>query len=117
MTIEELIAKYPEFLTTVPCGVTCGDGWALILDRMFADFREIGGRIEVGQIKEKFGVLRVYIDTAQFNMEQVQARVAQAERESDSVCENCGNPGKKRDGGWIRTLCDECEECRTKSKS
>jgi uncharacterized Zn finger protein (UPF0148 family) len=28
------------------------------------------------------------------------------------TCEECGNPGRSRDGGWIRTLCDNCQEGR-----
>jgi hypothetical protein len=24
-------------------------------------------------------------------------------------CETCGSPGKSREGGWIKTLCDEHE--------
>jgi hypothetical protein len=23
------------------------------------------------------------------------------------TCEVCGQPGKRREGGWIKTLCDE----------
>ena len=26
------------------------------------------------------------------------------------TCEDCGHPGTQRDGGWIRTLCDQHHE-------
>jgi hypothetical protein len=33
-----------------------------------------------------------------------------AEAWADVVCEECGATGKRRSGGWIRTLCDKHEE-------
>lgn len=38
--------------------------------------------------------------------------VADAERESESVCEDCGEPGRLREGGYVLTLCDACEAKR-----
>jgi hypothetical protein len=35
--------------------------------------------------------------------------VRMAEAWADHTCETCGNVGKSRNGGWIKTLCDEHE--------
>ena len=35
--------------------------------------------------------------------------VRMAESWAANTCEECGHPGKMRNGGWIRTLCDEHE--------
>lgn len=58
------------------------------------------------QIKEKFGTLRVYMTHYLPEMEEA---ISEAERLSAITCEDCGQPGELRQGGWLRTLCDECE--------
>jgi hypothetical protein len=59
------------------------------------------------QIKEKYGTLRVYYNGGD---EYCGGIIAMAESMSAVTCEDCGVPGKIRGGGWIRTLCDGCEE-------
>lgn len=56
------------------------------------------------QIKEKFGGLRFYVDGANLDQEKY---IDFAESLSVRVCEVCGKPGRRRQGGWIKTLCDE----------
>ena len=38
--------------------------------------------------------------------------VRMAEAWADASCEECGAPGERRNGGWIKTLCDKHEEER-----
>lgn len=59
------------------------------------------------QVKEKYGTLRFYVYGAD---EYIDGMIHMAEGISARTCETCGNPGKIRDGGWIRTLCDEHAE-------
>ena len=59
--------------------------------------------VVVEQVKEKFGGLRFYQICGD---EFVMGAVALAERMSYTICEECGEPGKLRSGGWMRTLCD-----------
>lgn len=56
------------------------------------------------QVKEKFGTLRWYFGEDAF----VRGVISMAESWSEETCERCGNPGKPRQGGWIKTLCSSC---------
>jgi hypothetical protein len=56
------------------------------------------------QIKEKFGTLRFYYFGGDDYCHGVESM---AESMSAVTCEVCGSSGKLRNGGWIRTLCDE----------
>ena len=58
------------------------------------------------QVKEKFGGLRFYMTL--YN-EDLERDIAEAEKLASKTCESCGAPGKSRNGGWIKTLCDTCD--------
>lgn len=62
--------------------------------------------VQIQQIKEKFGGLRFYYSGGD---DEISGMVRMAELWAGRSCEKCGNVGKRRDGGWIRTLCDEHE--------
>lgn len=95
-----------------------GKGWIGILTNAFkqiaeafdkadADFSEFS----VAQIKEKFGTLRIYCGALDAGIaDHVYKIIDEAESESERTCELCGNPGKARGGGWIKTLCDNCNK-------
>lgn len=59
------------------------------------------------QIKEKFGELRVYMS---YYNEEIEKFINEAEELSRKTCERCGAPGEQKGGGWIVTLCDECDK-------
>jgi hypothetical protein len=120
---EKLCEKYPEIFkdryadmrTTAMCwGFECGDGWYNIIDAACA---QIGNRaynnrlnnvefqpVVATQVKEKYGTLRFYYTGGDDYIDGV---VSMAETISAKTCEVCGAPGKLREGGWLRTLCDE----------
>lgn len=56
------------------------------------------------QVKEKFGRLHFYLETADGNIRDM---TQEAKRRSAEICEVCGKEGEIRDGSWIKTLCDE----------
>jgi hypothetical protein len=57
------------------------------------------------QIKEKFGILRVYGNGGD---EFISGVIRMAEQMSSSTCEYTGRPGKLRSSGvWLKTLCEE----------
>lgn len=92
-----------------------GIGWKELLDEL-KDGLEIlctdGNDIEIQQIKEKFGGLRVYFSSSEDIYEQAGDLVRRAERAAWKTCEVCGQDGKSRPGGWIKTLCDDCVAAR-----
>jgi len=92
-------------------GIDTGDGWSDIimdLSRMLEPYAVSEG-LRAVQVKEKFGTLRFYVDGGR---EPVVALIDAAEQASARTCEDCGRHGTMREGGWIRTLCDECEAKR-----
>jgi len=65
------------------------------------------------QVKEKFGTLRFYGNNFTDEMDKL---VDAAERKSAKTCEYCGKPGKQRNGGWVRTLCNTCNKTLDKEE-
>lgn len=59
------------------------------------------------QVKEKYGTLRFYMDLELNGMHEL---IMEAENKSASTCEECGKPGKMRDGGWLKVRCDACDD-------
>lgn len=98
-----------------------GTGWNDLCIRTFRKIADAYSRYNADwsqftllQIKEKFGGLRIYLGGMESGLyEDVDSIVSNAEDESFSICEKCGKPGKPREGGWIKTLCDECATERT----
>lgn len=76
------------------------------------DFRQVPEpipQVTLDQVKEKFGTLRFYYTGGD---EYIRGMVSLAESLTAVTCESCGNPGEQRDGGWIHTYCEPCEEKR-----
>jgi hypothetical protein len=49
--------------------------------------------------------LRFYMTS---NTDEIDDLIDKAEEKSYKTCEECGCPGKLRNGGWMTTLCDSC---------
>lgn len=56
------------------------------------------------QVKEKFGTMRFYVDGGTAEMHNY---ISFAEAMTSRTCEVCGDPGKSRQGRWIKVLCDK----------
>ena len=84
-----------------------GEGWYGIIKKLIEDAIEAGWNKEICQVKEKFGGLRFYINGA---TEEVHEIISKYCTLSHRTCEDCGEPGESRSGGWIRTLCDHHAE-------
>lgn len=98
--------KLPEY---VESGAV-GEGWHPLLLALHERLTELDPGYLAGQVKEKFGGLRVYLDTPA--PEGARAAIDLATAESTRTCEQCGAGGRRRarDGNpwtWIKTLCDE----------
>ncbi len=81
-----------------------GPGWVPLVSDLINEIRKVAPETEVLQVKEKFGGLRFYVGSTP---RKVHDLISEAEAASFTICEMCGNPGKPRPGGWIKTLCDE----------
>lgn len=112
---DKLVAKYPKIFATVK-HTECGDGWYPIINALCANIqshtdwwntnredRPVVEQVVVEQVKEKFGTLRFYYEGGD---EYIKGLVTMAEVWAENTCETCGNAGKRRAGGWIKTLCD-----------
>ena len=76
------------------------------------DFREVPNsipQVTLDQVKEKFGTLRFYYTGGD---DYISGMVSLAESLTAVTCENCGNVGERRGGGWVHTYCEPCEEAR-----
>jgi hypothetical protein len=115
--------RFPKMFSGKYGGFACGKGWWPILEKLCSNIQhhidwknkqlEVVPQVTVAQIKEKFGGLRFYYDGGD---EQIRGMVQMAEAWADASCEECGSPGKRRDGGWIKTLCDHHEAERQQRK-
>lgn len=70
-----------------------------------SELRSKISQVEVLQIKEKFGKIRVYYRGGN---EMIHHFVFMAEYMSEITCECCGEPGKLIRSGWFKTLCPSC---------
>ena len=115
--------RFPKMFDGKYGGFACGEGWWPIIETLCNNIQhhidgknkesEIVPQVTVAQIKEKFGGLRFYYDGGD---ERIRGMVQMAESWADRSCEECGAPGQRRDGGWIKTLCDHHEAERQQRK-
>lgn len=127
---------YPELFANIK-GIECNEGWIELIRFVCKSFTHIINDGDVryitfSQIKEKFGLLRIYFDYGiaiktikkddQAENElfhKLHTIVGTIESLSGMVCEDCGriqNENLKVEtkakhglrGGWTRTLCEEC---------
>ena len=113
---KAMTEKYPLMFSEPMGGFCCGEGWWPILESLCSqiqhhiDWKAKQGnhipQVTVAQIKEKFGGLRFYYSGGD---ETIDGMVSMAESWASKTCETCGKPGLSRNGGWIKTLCDEHE--------
>jgi hypothetical protein len=83
-----------------------------IEEEKFRDIPDTIPQVTLDQVKEKFGTLRFYYTGGD---EYIHGMVTMAESMSGVICEECGNPGERKGGGWVRTICDPCEEARERA--
>ena len=95
-------------------------GWQPIIDYLFHLFDFYCKKVYITQVKEKFGTLRFYGDPIErrdpgpWVKVDIDEAIHFAEGISAYICMHCGRPGKLREGGWLVTLCGECNDGRAK---
>ena len=94
------------------CSSGVGPGWIPLLENLVVDLKQLGWDGDIQQIKEKFAQLRFYIGKG---TDAIHNRIDLAEKESLTVCEECGDPGSLHTlcGRLLKTLCEPCKVVKT----
>jgi hypothetical protein len=110
---QRMEKSYPQMYPGQYGGFAVGKGWYPIIERLSSSIQqhiefknkqgEVCPQVVVQQVKEKFGGLRFYYDGGD---DYIHGLVSMAESWAGIACETCGGIGKRRGGGWIKTLCD-----------
>jgi hypothetical protein len=81
-----------------------GKGWEELVRRVYSAKANIP--IGIIQVKEKWGGLRIYTEHMH---EVLDAVIHKVERESFTICEDCGKSATLRKKNmWYKTLCAGC---------
>lgn len=125
LTAEELIEKIKWNVDPQWRSVDIGPGWYRLIWDLVEDLDKLDCKYGVGQVKEKFGGLRFYVDIEHTDACPgnngwmncpIAMRVNQAESASYRICESCGHtasapPPQPKMGSLnliVGTLCDRC---------
>lgn len=102
-----IISTHPQMFRIMK-NLEVGDGWLELINSMCDEIEPLlSHNMWASQIKEKFGLLRVYMCGYTDEIDEI---IERYEELSGTVCENCGKPGKREKiGGWIETLCEVCK--------
>jgi hypothetical protein len=96
-------------------GLEHGLGWLGLIHTLHYSIAHVVPDYVIYQIKEKFGTLRFYYTVAgdlpdDASLDKICALVDEAERQSSTTCEVCGDPGATTERkGWWFTRCGECK--------
>lgn len=122
----QLVKKYPKIFKMVGStpeesgmawGMACGDGWYQLIYELCRELQHNTDnnnqpQIVAAQVKEKFGGLRFYVNSA---TEVQYGAIHFAETFSFSICDECGTTADvTSEGSWVTTLCPSCRESREK---
>ena len=96
-------------------GFECGDGWCKLLFDLSTELAALPKEIVAGQVKEKFGTLRFYLDTSVDEAEDI---IRKYEEISSKTCELCGKSGSLcQRKGWLATMCPECAKAHAYTRT
>lgn len=83
-----------------------GRGWHELVLRVYNAREAMGLPVGIILVKEKWGILRIY---AEYLVKELEDTIIQVGRESETICEMCGNSGRiRKSNDRYKTLCDEC---------
>lgn len=115
---QEFQKKFPNLFKEEPrSGFSLNVGWFSLVEKLCSILEHHIARlpeeqrtaITCAQVKEKFGGLRFYMTYSDDYMRGV---IALAESLSFEICQTCGQPGQRRSGSWMATLCDHCSDLK-----
>lgn len=113
-TFMEGVNAFSGEKTGYPVGCECSDGWYDViynlckeLDELYKENNVNPRKIQVLQVKEKYGGLRFYTGGLIPGGHDI---IDKYESLSLETCEICGKKGETRGSSWLRTLCNKCDE-------
>jgi len=100
-------------------GFECDEGWYPLIFELLDKIQETVDAnpnyadMEVTQVKEKFGTLRVYMN---YEPDEIFDLIQEYQKKSEATCEVCGKLGELRElkYRWLKTLCEKCYKYREK---
>jgi len=111
---HKLWEDYPEIFPKnergYRVGFGCDDGWYNHINALCATImlfcKDHGDSVPLAsQVKEKYGGLRFYVQSATVELYDL---IERFELEAEYVCEVCGERGKIRNvNNWYKALCDK----------
>lgn len=100
--VERILEKYG--IGPTPCWSNCPVGWEPLVEDLIQNLVAIGWDKKLGQVKDKFGGLRFYVDGEL--TKQMRDMIDEAEAASFNICQDCG-ASPARGVSW-RTKCAAC---------
>ena len=100
--------KYPLLFSNLNYGIECNNGWHDLLNDLCEQIVKLNPPEDFCfvQIKQKFGLLRIYVDNSN---EEINNLINAVELKSAKICEHCGSDQHvTSEGSWIKTLCHDC---------
>lgn len=119
--LQQLPRQYSRiFDQRLPIPMQIRSGWIEIVDDLFDRLTALVSseriaNLRIVQVKEKFGLLRIYFILTGGSprlLEMIQAAANEACESSLYCCEICGSRGVLYEGPWWRVRCDHCLETR-----
>jgi len=115
---EKLFEEYPDLFKRelLTHNFDCQDGWFVLLDELGGRIRQYGDhsseneKLEIFQIKQKMGALRIYTRGAD---RVIRKLINDTEEKSKFICELDGDPASGLYGcapNWYRYLCKSCAD-------
>lgn len=111
---REIVARNLELFSKNSFEICILPGWAEIVENLLKELKKVlsntDGKIQISEITEKFGTLRVYYQVERMSTMQrslVGILMENAEKDSGSKCAICGEFGKiDKSIGWISIRCE-----------
>ena len=114
---QSLYAQFPSLhrhLTESTYDLAIGDGWySLYYDlcteiELVIEARTLNPMdFYFTTVKEKFGLLRVYMSDSS-RTDEIAEVLEKTAKKSERTCERCGGEGKMNEQGWLSIKCEEC---------
>lgn len=111
---REIVARNLELFSKNSFEICILPGWAEIVENLLKELKKVlsgtSAKVQISEITEKFGTLRVYYCVERMSQMQrslIGILMENAEKDSRTKCAVCGDHGKiDKSIGWISIRCE-----------